>query len=67
MFARLTLFISNDHLRILLAKIEELLPVLVAAVTLKDWTSVKEYAVRLKYLQGIDLAAEAWPNQPFDH
>ncbi|KAF7791860.1 hypothetical protein EIP86_002884 [Pleurotus ostreatoroseus] len=50
-----------------ISKIEELLPVLAAAVTSKDWTSVKEYAVRLKYLQGIDLAAEAWPNQPFDH
>ncbi|KAJ3552272.1 hypothetical protein NM688_g4236 [Phlebia brevispora] len=50
-----------------LSKINDLLPRLSAAVADKDWGAVKEATIRLKYLQGIDQAAQAWPNQPFDH
>ncbi len=49
------------------AKIDEVIATLSASVASKEWASVKEFAIRLKYLQSIDLAAEAWPGQPFDH
>ncbi|KAA1471477.1 hypothetical protein DENSPDRAFT_819743 [Dentipellis sp. KUC8613] len=38
-----------------------------AAVASEDWETAKRGAVRLKYLQGIDDAAHAWPDPPFDH
>ncbi|KZT02713.1 Co-chaperone Hsc20 [Laetiporus sulphureus 93-53] len=33
----------------------------------KDWPAVKEAAVKLKYLQGIEQAAAAWPHPFTDH
>ena len=48
-------------------KIDALLPELSAAIAEKDWPTVKELAIKLKYLQGIDLAAHTWPARPFDH
>ena len=36
-------------------------------VAAKDWHEVATVATRLKYLQGIEQAARAWPNTPFDH
>ncbi|EKM61045.1 uncharacterized protein PHACADRAFT_51528, partial [Phanerochaete carnosa HHB-10118-sp] len=41
-------------------KIDELVPELSAAVIVKDWGTVKNATVKLKYLQGIGAAAEAW-------
>ena len=31
-------------------------------VAQKDWPAVKAAAIKLKYLQGIEKAAEAWPH-----
>jgi len=36
-------------------------------VAAKAWDQVSEAATRLKYLQSIEQAARAWPNQPHDH
>ncbi|OBZ80008.1 Iron-sulfur cluster co-chaperone protein HscB, mitochondrial [Grifola frondosa] len=36
-------------------------------VAVKDWPAVRAAAVKLKYLQGVDSAAEAWPNRSNDH
>jgi molecular chaperone HscB len=59
---------ENGHVHIYsLEKINELLPELSVAVAAKDWVAVRSAAVKLKYLQGIDHAAEAWPNQVSDH
>ena len=60
----------NSSLKLMIctsAKIQEILPRISAAVAAEDWTSVKSDAVKLKYLQGIDSAAEAWPNRVHDH
>lgn len=32
-----------------------------------NWDEVKSHAIKLKYMQGIDAAAEAWPNTVHDH
>lgn len=48
-------------------KIDSLLPELSAAVASKDWDSAKRTTIKLKYLQGINAAAEAWPNRVHDH
>ena len=48
-------------------KIEMLLPKLSSAVQAKDWEAAKRETIKLKYLQGIDAAAEAWPNRVHDH
>ncbi|THH34132.1 hypothetical protein EUX98_g90 [Antrodiella citrinella] len=36
-------------------------------VAAKAWDRVSEAAIRLKYLQGIEQAARAWPNRAHDH
>ncbi|GJE86120.1 co-chaperone Hsc20 [Phanerochaete sordida] len=48
-------------------KIDEIIPELSAAVAAKDWDAAKNATVKLKYLQGINAAAEAWPNTAHDH
>ena len=48
-------------------KIDQLLPELSSAIAAKDWDTVKSKTVKLKYLQGINAAAEAWPNRVHDH
>jgi DnaJ-domain-containing protein 1 len=32
-----------------------------------NWDAVKSHAIKLKYMQSIDAAAEAWPNTVHDH
>ena len=32
-----------------------------------NWEAVKKEAIKLKYMQGIDAAAKAWPNTPNNH
>ena len=48
-------------------KINEIIPELSAAVKEEDWDAVKRATIKLKYLQGISAAAEAWPNRVHDH
>lgn len=48
-------------------RIEELLPELSDGIARKDWDSVKSNTIKLKYLQGIDAAADAWPSSLHDH
>lgn len=36
-------------------------------VEAKDWPAVKNAAIKLKYMRGIEDAAKAWPNSHFDH
>ncbi|EPQ60644.1 Co-chaperone Hsc20 [Gloeophyllum trabeum ATCC 11539] len=50
-----------------LDKIKELVGEIEQLVGVEDWEEVKKAAVRLKYLQGIHDAAQAWPNSHFDH
>lgn len=38
-----------------------------ALVAAKDWMAAKDAAIKLKYFQGIDLAAKVWPNTAHDH
>jgi molecular chaperone HscB len=33
----------------------------------EDIDKLHHAATRLKYLQGIEQAAQSWPNPPFDH
>ncbi|KAI0296206.1 hypothetical protein BC826DRAFT_1005881 [Russula brevipes] len=37
------------------------------AVHAEKWDEAHREAVRLKYLRGIEAAAESWPNRPSDH
>ncbi len=48
-------------------KIAELLPTLSELVQSENWVAVKKAAIKLKYLQSIDKAAEGWPSQVHDH
>lgn len=48
-------------------KINQLIPELSAAVAAKDWDTAKNATVKLKYLQGIGAAADAWPASVHDH
>ena len=49
------------------AKIEETLKEIEQLVAEKDWESLRTAAVKLKYLQGIESAAAAWPAIAHDH
>ena len=49
------------------AKIEEILKEIEHLVAEKDWESLRTAAVKLKYLQGIESAAAAWPAVAHDH
>lgn len=49
------------------AKIDELLPEISDAISSKDWDAAKNATIKLKYLQGIHAAAEAWPDRVHDH
>ncbi|PIL31956.1 hypothetical protein GSI_06660 [Ganoderma sinense ZZ0214-1] len=48
-------------------KIEGTLREIERLVGSKDWESLRVAAVKLKYLQGIDSAAAAWPASVHDH
>lgn len=52
---------------VLAEKVNLLIPELSAAVAAKDWDTVKNATVKLKYLQSISAAAEAWPSRVHDH
>jgi molecular chaperone HscB len=43
------------------------LPEIEALVEKKAWEELKTAAIKLKYLQGIADAADAWPERVFDH
>jgi molecular chaperone HscB len=49
------------------AKMDELLGQIENFVEEEDWINLKTAAIKLKYLQGIADAADAWPNRVFDH
>jgi hypothetical protein len=34
------------------------------AVHLENWEKARREAVRLKYLRGLEAAAQSWPNPP---
>ncbi|CCM07096.1 uncharacterized protein FIBRA_09423 [Fibroporia radiculosa] len=48
-------------------KLEETVQEIEQLVGEKDWAAVKSAAVKLKYLQGIEQAAAAWPHRFNDH
>lgn len=48
-------------------KIDELLAQIESLVEHEDWPNLKTAAIKLKYLQGIADAAQAWPDRVFDH
>ena len=48
-------------------KIDELLAQIESLVDHEDWPNLKTAAIKLKYLQGIADAAQAWPDRVFDH
>lgn len=48
-------------------KLDETIQEIEKLVGQKDWPAVKTAAIKLKYLQGIDNAAAAWPNVFSDH
>lgn len=48
-------------------KMNELLPTLSRAFEEKDWETAKKETIKLKYLQGIEAAAKAWPDSAHDH
>ena len=50
-----------------LDKIEETLEEIERLVGSKDWEALHVAAVKLKYLQGIESAAAAWPASIHDH
>ena len=50
----------------LLGKVEETLQEIEQLVGLKDWEALRVAAVKLKYLQGIESAAAAWPASVHD-
>ena len=50
-----------------LGKIEETLEEIEQLAGLKDWGELRVAAVKLKYLQGIESAAAAWPAVAHDH
>lgn len=45
-----------------LVKLAETLREITDLVAKKDWPAVKAAAIKLKYLEGIEKAAEAWPH-----
>ena len=47
-------------------KMEEVLRDMVVIVESKDWEKLRKAAVKLKYLQGIEFAAAAWPASVHD-
>ncbi|EIW64664.1 Co-chaperone Hsc20 [Trametes versicolor FP-101664 SS1] len=49
------------------AKIQEVLQEIESVVAAKDWPALRTAAVKLKYLQGIESAAAAWPEVAHDH
>ncbi|OJT15832.1 hypothetical protein TRAPUB_3430 [Trametes pubescens] len=50
-----------------LAKMQEVLQEIESVVAAKDWPALRTAAVKLKYLQGIESAAAAWPEVTHDH
>ena len=50
-----------------LGKIEETLQEIEQLVGSKDWSGLRVAAIKLKYLQGIESAAAAWPASVHDH
>ncbi|KAI9063072.1 Co-chaperone Hsc20 [Trametes sanguinea] len=49
------------------AKIQETIQEIEQLAAAKDWPALRTAAVKLKYLQGIDSAAAAWPANVNDH
>ncbi|RPD62931.1 Co-chaperone Hsc20 [Lentinus tigrinus ALCF2SS1-7] len=49
------------------AKIQETLQEIEQLVGAKDWEALRTAAIKLKYLQGIESAAAAWPAVVHDH
>lgn len=48
-------------------KIKESIQEIEKLVADKDWPGLRTAAIRLKYLQGIESAAAAWPASAHDH
>ncbi|KAI0348061.1 Co-chaperone Hsc20 [Trametopsis cervina] len=48
-------------------RIKEVIEQIETLVESENWEVAKTHAIKLKYLQGIDAAAEAWPNSSHDH
>ncbi|KAJ8489775.1 hypothetical protein ONZ51_g2746 [Trametes cubensis] len=49
------------------AKIQDSIQEIERLVADKDWPALRTAAIRLKYLQGIESAAAAWPASVHDH
>ena len=47
-----------------IGKVQETLKKIEHAVHLGSWDEAHREAVRLKYLRGIEAAAQSWPNAP---
>ena len=47
-----------------MGNLEDEISTLIAA---KDWVGAKNATIKLKYYQGIELAAKVWPNTAHDH
>ena len=63
------LMFMNERILLMMPveKIDVLLPKLSSAFQEKDWETAKRETIKLRYLQSIDAAADAWPNRLHDH